>query len=455
MLAGACPRPRAMMPGRPNVPGLQRLAKTGEDYKALEAFYLREIRQVGDPNNQKHRKAFEEAAASSDLATAKAHLGRYIKDTLDQMTGKPLMVFGLDGKDKKSITSALEAGYRRFDCAESYGSTTQLLAGLIAEQDIDRDEYEVMYKFDVRASEKADKLRERLSAVCSLFDGRLDSLVIHNLDAAKADVTTAWNVMNDMKKDGSTRKVGVGNLKASDAGLLSDLGAKGGVDVVENSAASVLTDPDVMALIKRSGAELFYYDVVNTAHAAGLHDADGIKALMYTLSAQLPNSMIIMSSGDKERQEINLSQFATRGYEFDDLYDEMGKIDAWVKSSQACEEDDKSAPLPTGALASWLAELQNRSDLKRHEFKQSGLSLADWMEQQVPGAAQAITTLRVPARKSLKKRYVGMTLSQVLTALFGEKNCDWKWSIELVNLLICSLEQWEQLGRFMSEIVQV
>ncbi|MEU6328564.1 hypothetical protein ABZ851_15010 [Streptomyces sp. NPDC047049] len=48
-----------------------------------------------------------------------------------------------------------------------------------------------------------------------------------------------------------------------------------------------------------------------------------------------------------------------------------------------------------------------------------------------------------------------MPLHEVLAALLGVKNCDWKWSIELVQLLVGSAEMGDCALRFgAGEIVQ-
>ncbi|MFF2519446.1 hypothetical protein [Streptomyces sp. NPDC058086] len=65
------------------------------------------------------------------------------------MTQKPWLVFGLDGRTSEDIADAVRLGYRRFDAAESYG-TTDALANAVS--GLERGDYEVLYKFDLRCS---------------------------------------------------------------------------------------------------------------------------------------------------------------------------------------------------------------------------------------------------------------------------------------------------------------
>ncbi|MFJ9530444.1 hypothetical protein [Streptomyces cyaneofuscatus] len=38
-------------------------------------------------------------------------------------------------------------------------------------------------------------------------------------------------------------------------------------------------------------------------------------------------------------------------------------------------------------------------------------------------------------------------LPEVLRALLGVKNCDWKWSIELVLLMVSDIDTWDNVLR--------
>ncbi len=65
--------------------------------------------------------------------------------------------------------------------------------------------------------------------------------------------------------------------------------------------------------------------------------------------------------------------------------------------------------------------------------------------------------ITVPERRGLKNRYFGMKLGDILIGLFGTRNCEWKWSIQLVTLLTQSGDDWEFLvdaGAF-DEIAQI
>ena len=81
--------------------------------------------------------------------------------------------------------------------------------------------------------------------------------------------------------------------------------------------------------------------------------------------------------------------------------------------------------------------------------------IREWLVGQGHVTADDLTSVRVPSRVGLKRRYIGMPLQDTLAALFGVKNCDWKWSIQLVQLMFSDAETWDCALRFgADEIVQ-
>ncbi|MEU8966917.1 aldo/keto reductase [Streptomyces sp. NPDC048491] len=386
-------------------------------------------------------------------------------------TAKPWLVFGVDGRNKEQLTSAVEAGYRRFDTAESYRNTETVSEVLHA---LPRASYEILYKFDVRSGESAAVLRARLERAAALFEGRLDGLVIHNLDVDRKDLSDAWQVLAELKRDGITGQVGLGNVGEDHTELLAELG---GVDAVENSVESLLLSENVQNAIKESGAHLYYYDVIRTARQMDLDltSPDDLNGLIYTMAGTFhrpdgtSNATMISSSGSSGTQAANLENYGGgpdhEDFTGDEQYGAMEKIDKWRKQQSSGQTNDSSFALRP-QLAGWLMELcePGAADTLRDSLldaaKQKGTSvnqafIEEWLVEQGRVTAEELGSVRIPSRVGLKRRYIGMTLRDTLSALFGVKNCDWKWSIELVQLMFSDTDQWDNVLRFAAgEIVQ-
>ncbi|MGW4275075.1 aldo/keto reductase [Streptomyces seoulensis] len=384
---------------------------------------------------------------------------------------KPWLVFGVDGRSKGQLISAVEAGYRRFDTAESYGNTETVAEVL---DDRPRDSYEILYKFDVRSTESAAQLRARLERTAALFAGRLDTLVIHNVDADQRLLSGAWQVLNELKGARVARQIGLGNVGDSHAGLLAELD---GVDVVENSVESVLLSETVEKAIKESGAHLYYYDVIRTARQMDLdlRSPNELNGLIYTMATVFhrpdgtSNATMISSSSTSDTQAANLRDFGGgpdhADFTGDEEYGAMGKIDQWRKQQSSGQSNDTSFALRPG-LHTWLVGLceGNAADTLRGGIvkaaQEEGRSvdqafIREWLLSQGHVTADDLTSVKVPSRVGLKRRYIGMPLMEALAALFGVKNCDWKWSIQLVQLMFSDAETWDFALRFgADEIVQ-
>ncbi|MCX5384175.1 aldo/keto reductase [Streptomyces sp. NBC_00083] len=425
-----------------------------------------------------HRAMSGEAPVQRTTAAAAgpAHQGapvvaRMPADGTGSETAKPWLVFGVDGRSKEQLVSAVEAGYRRFDTAESYrniDTVSEVLRGR------PREDYEVLYKFDVRSGEGAAALRARLKHVATLFGGRLDSLIIHNLDGERGALTQAWQVLNELKSEHITGQVGLGNIGENHTDLLRELG---GVDVVENSVESVLLSENVEKAIKESGAHLYYYDVIRTAQQMDLDltSPDDLNGLIYTMAGTFPrsdgtsNATMISSSGTARTQTSNLANFGGgpdhEDFTGDEQYGAMGKIDQWRKQQSSGQTNDTSFAL-RGELSEWLVGLCDggTADTLRQSIvdaaKNEGLPVTQtfiekWLVDGGHVTADDLGTVRVPSRVGLKRRYIGMPLRDALGALFGVKNCDWKWSIQLVQLLFSDADTWDCALRFgADEIVQ-
>ncbi|MFD7015813.1 aldo/keto reductase [Streptomyces sp. NPDC059928] len=384
---------------------------------------------------------------------------------------KPWLVFGVDGRSKEQLASAVEAGYRRFDTAESYRNIDTVAEVLRGRP---REDYEILYKFDVRSGEQAAELRGRLKHVAALFGGRLDTLVIHNLDVDRGALAQAWQVLNELKSEHITGQVGLGNVGENHTDLLGELG---GVDVVENSVESVLLSENVEKAIKKSGAHLYYYDVIRTARQMDLDlsSPDDLNGLIYTMAGTFhrtdgtSNATMISSSGSSETQAANLENFGGgpdhKDFTGDEQYGAMGKIDQWRKQQSSGQTNDTTFAL-RAELSDWLVGLcdgdtantlrQSIVDAAKEQGRPVNQAFIEqWLVDKHHVTAEDLASVRVPSRVGLKRRYIGMPLRDALGALFGVKNCDWKWSIQLVQLLFSDAETWDYALRFgADEIVQ-
>lgn len=383
----------------------------------------------------------------------------------------PWLVFGVDGRSKEQLASAVEAGYRRFDTAESYRNIRTVAEAL---HGLPRDSYEILYKFDVRSHESSAELRDRLGQVAALFGGRLDTLAIHNLDADERVLKDAWQVLSGLKSARVTRQIGLGNVGENHAALLAELG---GIDVVENSVESVLLSETVENAIKESGAHLYYYDVIRTARQMDLDlsSPDDLNGLIYTMATLFSrpdgssNATMISSSGTPGTQAANLANFGGGpdhdGFTGDEQYGAMEKISQWRKQQSAGQENDTSFTLRP-ELAAWLVSLceGGGADALRSRMVRAAQDegrpldqtfIRQWLVDQGHVTADDLDSVKVPSRVGLKRRYIGMPLRETLAALFGAKNCDWKWSVQLVQLMFSSAEVWDAALRFgADEIVQ-
>ncbi|WP_372516140.1 aldo/keto reductase [Streptantibioticus silvisoli] len=374
---------------------------------------------------------------------------------------KPWPVFGVDGRSREQLNAAVSEGYRRFDTAESYNNIHDVAEALRGRP---RNSYELLYKFDVKAGESPAQLTDRLRKVAALFNGSLDSLVIHNLDVNKELLTDAWQVLGSLKRDGVAHQIGLGNVGEAHVGLLAELG---GVDVVENSVESVLLREKIKDAISESGAHLYYYDVIRTAKQMNLDPelAADMNALIFMMTSASPHTSMITSSGSAETRTANLTNF--RGpehpdFDGDEQTEGIDKVIAWQKQQSSGQTNDAAFTLAPG-LRDWLVHLSDHSADLRGQVaaaQQAGQSvtqafITEWLVSQEHLTAADLESVKVPSRVRLKPRYIGMALPEVLGALLGAKNCDWKWSLELVQLMATDIDYWNAvLQHGVDQIVQ-
>ncbi|MFF3646509.1 aldo/keto reductase [Streptomyces sp. NPDC002564] len=386
-------------------------------------------------------------------------------ETPATQAAKPWTVFGVDGKNQPQLRSAVEAGYRRFDCAESYGNSTALLADELAA--LPRNAYEVIYKFDVRAGERPEELRARLAAVAQLFAGRIDGLVIHNIGEDDQAARTAWHVLTELKDQKVAAGIGVGNVGVTHAALLGELGDAAPIDIVENSLESILTDPALKDLVKDTGAALYYYGAQRVAQQvageSGTDVTEALKAAAETVNGlhgagREGSTSMITSSGDPDRQRENLRQLTLSpdSLDFDVDYGALDAVDQWRKNNNSCTDNDTAFELPAPVRAFLQEALRNQDALRAALAQQNATpdrqAVTDWVHGRWGIDPAVLDGVTVPSRKGLKKQFLRMPVSAVLAALFGARNCDHKWSIELVQLLLADVGSWDELSPYLREI---
>lgn len=369
------------------------------------------------------------------------------------------LTFGLDGRNREQIENAVESGYTKFDCAQSYDNTADL-AAVLDESDLNRDDLEITYKFDLATAESPEDLKSRLLGIAASFGGYLNNLIIHNLDATPPVIKRAWKALHELKLTGAVDAVGLGNLDMGHVHLIEELQKEGSVDVVENSVSSMLEDPDVLKMIARIAGKVLYYDVVKTARDIGVNSVDGIKTLAAAMAGQLPKrkTRMILSSGNTDRIKSNLENFEGNLPEYDAESDEAIEIFYYQKQKSVAEANGPAVVL-TDEVRTDLNRFIDGSNAVRTQIKdaadEGGVTrehILGWLDENTDISTAVQDSLTVPARIGLKKRYVGMPLGNILVSLFGNATCDWKWSIELLQLLITDLDLWADVKESMPEI---
>jgi len=372
----------------------------------------------------------------------------------------PWLIYGTDGRNQQQIAAAVTDGYRRFDCAESYGNS-HLVAAALAAQHIPRREVEIIYKFDIHDGETKANLARRLDRAFRLFGGRIDTLLIHNVEGSDNDLTMAWGLMNELKQSGMVREIGLGNITLERRHLIEELAKTGKVDAVENSLSSMLGSAELQEFIKSLGAKPYYYNVIRTAEQIGIKSKAGLMALIANMTSVHDESGMILSSSRTDAASENLATFGLgpRDPNFGEEgnYAELGKINDWQKKSNICDTNARGFPLPP-RVAEWLGELVFSSERIREQITDfshgvvTDATIEQWLVQ-TGALTVADLAIEVPSRIGLKRNYLKKTLRYILRNLFGSASCDWKWSIQLVQLLVADVDLWDFVADGMTEIV--
>lgn len=402
--------------------------------------------------------------SASDLVSLQRTVGnsavnRMAGDASGQSSGPviPWLVFGVDGRDKAQLESAVNAGYRHFDTAESYGNISTVAKVL---KTLPRPSYKIIYKFDVQSKETSDALQKRLGKIASLFEGKIDTLIIHNQDGVDhGTFSEAWGALKKLKEERIASNIGLGNVRDSDMDRLAEAGND--LDAVENSAGSALLNESVKQAINDSGAHLYYYDVINTAKQMNLNleDPGELQGLIYQMSVTFSkdgrsNATMISSSGSTDRQARNLRDFGIHpddnAFTGDEKFGAMEKIADWHKKQSVGHENADFELRPE--VHSWLVDLlahtkdmrdKAHADAKNARIRIDGPFIRKWIVNRGTITEDELRSIKIPSRTGLKTKYIGMPLEEILVALLGETNCATKWAIELVQVMLTSIDSWD------------
>jgi len=133
--------------------------------------------------------------------------------TLNNGVEMPLLGFGVYqiadlAECERSVSDALDVGYRLIDTAASYGNE-EAVGNAIANSGVPRDEIFVTTKLwiadtgDTKTKAAFDRSMERL---------QLDYLDLYLIHQPYGDVYGAWRAMENLYRDGRVRAIGVSNF---------------------------------------------------------------------------------------------------------------------------------------------------------------------------------------------------------------------------------------------------
>ncbi|MBL7253233.1 aldo/keto reductase [Paractinoplanes lichenicola] len=385
----------------------------------------------------------------------------------------PWAAFGADGRTGSEIRSALDNGFRRFDLADSYRNTDTVADVLSGPGAPPRDGLEIVYKFDVRENESADQLTERLTSVADQFGGRLDSVLVHNIDGGSRDATRrAWDVLANLQSDGRIDRIGLGNVRDEHVDQLNELNERSPVGILENSLDSLLRDTGVQDFVASrrgdSSPEVYYYGVRRLASSMGLDgpaDLRGLASAVSTFYGDAPTRMIV-SSGDPGRQAAARDDFALAPEHPDhdgvDQFDAQVKVFNWRQRPTFATTNGPDVELDP-PLRQWLNDAVTDSANVRAKITADANAqnravdadfIAHWLtDRGVIADPDTLDDVRIPERYGLRSQHVDRPLGSVLRDLLGNTSCDWKAAIELTQLTLTPVDDWNNLYPHFGEIV--
>ncbi|WP_327292245.1 aldo/keto reductase [Streptomyces sp. NBC_01198] len=138
--------------------------------------------------------------------------------TLNNGVPIPQLGFGtfqIEPRDtKKSVLTALEAGYRHIDTAQMYGNEKEV-GQAVRESGLPRDEVFVTSKLNNGYHAREDALTAFDRSLDDLDIGHLDLFLIHWPLPMVGDYVETWKAMEEMHRSGRVRAIGVSNFNRS------------------------------------------------------------------------------------------------------------------------------------------------------------------------------------------------------------------------------------------------
>jgi 2,5-diketo-D-gluconate reductase A len=124
-------------------------------------------------------------------------------------------VFQIDPNDTmEAVSKALEIGFRHIDTAEMYGNEHEVAAAIEA-SGIDRSDIFITSKLNNGAHQPDDARRAFDKTLQALDTDYIDLFLIHWPLPTKynGDFITTWKVLEEFKKDGRAKSIGVSNFQ--------------------------------------------------------------------------------------------------------------------------------------------------------------------------------------------------------------------------------------------------
>lgn len=185
------------------------------------------------------------------------------------------VVFGLNGRTKEQIRTAVDCGYTIFDGGDTYDDTAKLLCEAWAEAGKDPRECRLIYKLDKDYEEQ--ELSEHLGALAETFGGQLYCAIVHHSEYAE----NYAEVLRCLKEEGTILHIGLGETLEGDS-----------YDCFEINVERMVTKKwmlDSPQPVTPSGVkkDVYFYNLIKTAaeiyRAGGVEDGNCMLMASYVL----------------------------------------------------------------------------------------------------------------------------------------------------------------------------
>jgi diketogulonate reductase-like aldo/keto reductase len=123
---------------------------------------------------------------------------------------------------RTAVTLAIQAGYRHFDTARLYGNEKDL-GHALSESHLKRSEFVITTKIpdDVQKAGREAILKAFDESLANLKTDYVDLLLLHS--PSGNDFLSSWRVLEELKKVGKVREIGVSNFIISDLTRLYEI----------------------------------------------------------------------------------------------------------------------------------------------------------------------------------------------------------------------------------------